>query len=163
MPGGFQTFNSSAVNAVLHQSVQLRRSCGCTHTDSPSLPHNTRAAQRGSLHPPAAPGATFHFPAHPTQDLPIPLHSLKLCSPGSQLQQNSSPLSLEPRVWWLDNKTFVVFLKQVVHTQPEPFSQHLSLQTKLQRQAFSFLVSFFYYYFLLFLFFFLEEKFGDGS
>lgn len=130
---------------------------------APACPTTPRAAQRGSLHPPAAPGATFHFPAHPTQDLPIPLHSLKLCSPGSQLQQNSSLLSLEPRVWWLDNKTFVVFLKQVVHIQPEPFSQHLSLQTKLQRQAFSFLVSFFYYYFLLFLFFFLEEKFGDGS
>lgn len=93
----------------------------------------------GTLHPSAAPGGTFPLPsssstASASSSAPQP----------SQLQQYSCLLSLQPWVWWLGNKKFTVFLKQVVHTKPEPFSQHLSLQTKLQRQAFSFLVCFFF-------------------
>lgn len=76
--------------------------------------------------------------------------SLELCSPTITPPAIPLPaLPLYPQVWQLDNQTLAVFLKQLVHTQKESFSQHLSLQTKLQRQTSSFLICFFFFCFFL--------------
>lgn len=154
IPAGFQTSNSSAINTVVHHQLQLwERAVALPIRNPEPAPQPREAAQRDSLHPSAGP--RWNFPNSQLIQHRICQSHWTASSSSPQpphLWQCSCLLSLCPRVWWPDNKTLVVFLKQAVHTQPEPLSQLLSLQTKLQRQAFSFLVHFFFFLFCWFSF-----------
>lgn len=109
-PGGLQTFQSWALNTVVHQSLQLGTSCGFTHSDSPSLPHNTEKQHKGTPSTPRQhPGAIFPFPSSSSTGSANPTGQPQALLPSHHTPSTIPACPPVPTALWLDNKTFMVF------------------------------------------------------